>query len=643
MSGWDVCVIGSGAGGGPVAAMLAEAGYQVAVVERGPRFDESQFLRDEIAHVRRSPLKQSDKEAPAVLETIDARGQAVQNEGGYFNNGHLVGGSGVLMSGFFLRLKPFDFRQRSLWGPVQDANVVDWPISYEDLEPYYTRVEHEIGVSGRVAKEVVGRGGTMRPVDPAHLEPRSNPDAYPQPPLAEHPFATRLDRTCGQMDLHSLPLPRAVLSRPTGGPGDRKACDYNGYCGSYGCHTGAKGTSLSEWIPRAEATGRCTVFSRLRASRFLYDDTGTRVVSVEVVTAEGERRRIDAGHFVVSCQAIESARLLLNSRGSGVHAQGLGNRYGQVGRNFLSAVSSGAWGSFPAAGNPDYESRQPFINRYVPDFNVLDPARTGGLRRGGMLNFLLFHPNPIYRAIFTARDDHVRVANVGLQGGGRGRRAIPRWGGELKQRLAWFFRDTVHLKCENFGEFYPHDDCFIRVDPRRVDPHGVPLAVVRERIHPASVRGGLILMEQARRIIAAAGSRDARTGGGVAASRNLLAGGCRFGTDPRSSVLDPECRVHEARNVFVSDGSFMPTGGSVPFTFTIYANALRVADAMIRQLGGWRDPNRTPPSTLSGRAAPGSPPGGDDIALPRPPAGVAPAGPGGEVLPGGSQNPGSGG
>ncbi|RMF88349.1 MAG: GMC family oxidoreductase, partial [Nitrospirae bacterium] len=153
MSDFDCCIVGSGAGAGPVALTLAEAGFRVVVLEKGPWFKEEDFAKDELACCRRSvytpPLSQ---EQHVIEERVGGRWRATPtSESGWdFWNGNCVGGSSNFMSGFFYRLKPADLRLRSTYGPIAGANVADWPIDYQELEPYYAKVERVVGVSGRV-------------------------------------------------------------------------------------------------------------------------------------------------------------------------------------------------------------------------------------------------------------------------------------------------------------------------------------------------------------------------------------------------------------------------------------------------------------------------------------------------------------
>ena len=207
MTDFDVCIIGSGAGGGPVAFTLAQQGRSVVVLEKGPWFTEDDFYKDELACCRRSVYTPYLKDEQHVIEELNDEGEwagtPTSDSGWDFWNGNCVGGSSNFMSGFFHRLKPVDFRLLSEFGPIAGANIVDWPIGYEDLEPYYDKVEKVVGVSGKAESH-------------PNIEPRSSPD-FPYPPTIEHPVSAWIDEASAKLDFHSLKVPRAILSQPAHG------------------------------------------------------------------------------------------------------------------------------------------------------------------------------------------------------------------------------------------------------------------------------------------------------------------------------------------------------------------------------------------------------------------------------------------
>ena len=585
MTTYDVCVIGSGAGGGATAARLASHGKKVLILEKGPWYGVDQFLRDEIVQVRRPTFYSDKRLEPQVEEMYQQGTHGAGRQSGTFWNGNIVGGSSLFMSGFWTRMKPDDFKLRSTYGEVAGASRADWPIGYDDLEPYYAEVEQLVGVGGRL----IDMPETLR-------EKRST--RLPLPPLEEHPFAQLVDQVGPKLGLHPMPLPRAVLpdtpetraSKHHTEDG-RDPCDYNGYCGSYACNTGAKGSSHAAWLPKARRHG-----AEIRARAMVFyletDATGGRVTEARYIDAKGAVQRVKARAFVVACQAHESARLLLNSGRPGVHRQGLANEYGQVGRNLLFSTFGAGWGDFvhakldPAWRKALEDTEQPFMNRVIQDFYWYDRssptaalernagrgvAPGKGMEPGGTLNFLPAHPNPIDAAATQAFGELGQVA--------------PLWGQALKDRLHYWFREQTPMKFEIFGEWTPGPNARISIDPTVRDRWGLPVSRIRAFSHKRGLDNAIFLVEQCKRILRAMGAQNARSvksyGG---PSTNLIGGTCRMGEDPKTSVLDRHCRAHAVENLYVTDASCFPSGGRVPFTATIYANALRVADHLAKQL-----------------------------------------------------------
>lgn len=563
MSDFDVVIVGSGAGGSPVALRLAQAGFTVCVLEKGPWLTEQDFYKDELSCCQRSVYGSKLEQEQHVIE--DYAGKNAQ--GGYnwsaeptlqsgidFWNGNMVGGSSNLMSGFFYRLKPQDFRLLSEFGPIKGANIADWPISYDDLEPYYTMVESEVGVSGKV---------TAHP----HQEPRSRGD-FPMPPTQEHPISGLFDTTCEKLNLHSIRTPRAVLSRPQH---QRRSCEYSGYCGSYGCSSGAKGSARAALLDRAVKTGRCTVMPHCKVHRLVSNQQG-RVTAAEYFNKDNRLKQIRAKIFVVACQAIETSRLLLHSVGA-KHPHGLGNNHQQVGKNLLFSAGGSGYGDFlyadfPAQIAAQLKTRGPFVNRGLQDWYFIDDRKFGPRSKGGTIDFLLRHPNAISRAKSQRWDDNDRLI----------------WGSRLKQKLKQHFTSAQYFRFEIFCDWLPTDDCFVSLDPTIKDQWGTPVARFRVGYHDHDIKVGEYMSEKAQLVLKAMGAKNVRGSVSGAPPPNLQAGGCRFGTNVKTSVLDADCRVHDADNLFITDGSWMPTGGSVPYTWTIYANSFRVADKIIKQI-----------------------------------------------------------
>ena len=548
---YDVCIIGSGAGGGPVALTLAKAGYSVVVLEKGPWFTENDFYKDELACCRRSVYTPKLSEEQHVIEDTDSDGnwvgEATSDSGWDFWNGNCVGGSSNLMSGFFYRLKPEDFRLRSEFGAIKGANVVDWPISYDELEPYYTLVEKEVGVSGRFT-------------DHPFAEPRSTKD-FPYPPTTEHPVSRQIDEACRNMGLHSLPTPRAILSRDKD---NRRSCEYSGFCGSYGCSSGAKGGSRAALLDQAVATKHCEIKPLCKVYKLSSDAKG-KVVSADYYDVKGDSQSIKAKMFVVACQAIETSRLLLSSTGA-KHPQGLANNSGQVGKNLLFSAGGSGNGDFSYSdmdgqAAESMKTRGPFVNRGLQDWYFINDPVMGGRVKGGTVDFLLRHPNAMSKAIGAKWDGDDLL-----------------WGRALQKNLKSIFTDSQTLRYEIFCDWLPTDNCFVSLDGSVKDKWGSPVAKVRIGYHEHDLKVGHYINEHSSKVLKKMGAINIRSNISGAPPQNLVAGGCRFGFDPKTSVLNADCRAHDVENLYVTDGSFMPTGGSVPYTWTIYANAFRVAE-----------------------------------------------------------------
>ncbi|HPQ86706.1 MAG TPA: GMC family oxidoreductase [Gammaproteobacteria bacterium] len=546
----DVCVIGSGAGGSPVAYELAKAGYKVIVLEKGGWFDEKDFTKDEMLS-RRRVFRSKFKDERHVLSEPNSKGEFKESTTSQFWGGNIVGGATNFMSAYFHRLKPQDFRLLSTFGEIEGANITDWPISYEDLEPYYTKVENLIGVSGKV-------------VNHPNLEPRSTAD-YPFPPTAEHPIAKKFDKAVKELGYHSLPMARGILSRPHK---DRNACVLSGYCGSFGCETKAKGSSRVALLNDAVKSGNCEVITYAKAYKINTDNSGNGE-SVSYIDKENNDLKIFARKVVVACYSIESSRLLLASKGV-KHPNGIGNKYQQIGKNLHCCAGGTGHGVFDLSKLSEYEQnkmllRGPFFNRALQDWYTIDDQSAFDKPvKGGTIDFVFDPPS------LTSNAMDLRFKNGKLL-----------WGTELKQRLKSHFTQSKDFKFEVFCDWLPNNDCHVSLDNKEKDKWGSPVAKVKAGYHPHDLKVAQYLVDKGVEVMKKMGADRAYGNVWSSPTSNLMAGGLRFGSNPETSALDANCRVHGTDNIYVTDGSFMPNGGSVTPTFTIYANSFRVADKIL--------------------------------------------------------------
>ncbi len=548
---YDVCIIGSGAGGAPIAYELSNAGFNVVVLEKGKNYKEENFSKDELAVSRRSKFTPLLKEEQHVINDRAEDGtitRYVGSEAGWsFWNGSMVGGSSNLMSGYFHRMKPNDFKLKSVYGEVKGANIVDWPISYEELEPHYDKVEKVVGVSGNITKHKFS-------------EPRSTPN-FPYGALEESGVTKWFDRACTNLGFESFATPRAVLPNAALG---RNACSYSNFCGSYGCSTGAKGSARAALLQKCKA--------EIIAEAFVYrlDSDEKKITTAYYYDKYMMPHEISAKIFVVAAQAIESSRLLLNSKNI-YFPNGIANNSGEVGRNLIFSAGGSGQGRFKfenLSEEQQEELMQPglFFNRSLQSW--YDYEESGKKQKGGTIDFLFEHANIVSRASREFYNDEGNII----------------WGEELQKKMHKTLTTSRVLSFEVFNDWLPTDECFVSVDDEVKDKFHMPVGAINLWGHPHDLKIGEHLAKKAVQVLKKMGAEEISYNISSAPPPNLVAGGCRFGDNPQTSVLDKNCKAHELDNLYVTDASFMPTGGSVPYTWTIYANSFRVADKILEFL-----------------------------------------------------------
>ena len=319
----------------------------------------------------------------------------------------------------------------------------------------------------------------------------------------------------------------------------------------------------------AVSTGNCDIRPHSHVYKLVSNNKG-KIIKANYFISEGNKQSVDAKIFVVACQAVESSRLLLLSTGS-KFPNGLANNSGQVGKNLIfsaGGIGSGIFKSDQFSEN-DFNAIKDFhlfVNRFLQDWYVIDSPETGRIK-GGTIDFLLAHANPIRRAA------RAKWKNGKLN-----------WGKQLKADLKNEFENRVKLNFEVFCDWTPNDNCYVSLSSKVKDRYALPVAKIRVGYHKSDLIPGNYLAGKAENILKEMGAREVKSNISGSPPANLMVGGCRFGENPQTSVLDKDCRAHEVENLFVTDGSFMPTGGSVTPTWTIYANAFRVARKIEEQI-----------------------------------------------------------
>ncbi|WP_317890756.1 GMC family oxidoreductase [Paenibacillus arenilitoris] len=542
---YDAVIVGAGAGGSVAAATLAESGMSVLVVERGSRLGYNQVGSDHLRNHRLSKYGHNtgpDREGNPRTILTEAGEERVTApfESDYHNNAMTVGGGTRVYGAQAWRFHPEDFRMATRYGVPDGSSLSDWPIAYEELEPYYERAEWEVGVSG---------DGNAHP---GHAK-RSRP--YPMPALSMTLEARRLAEAAAKLGWDAGAVPLLINSVERDG---RPACVRCGQCVGFACPTDSKNGGHNTMLVRAIATGNCDLICDTMVER-IDTEGGKRATGVRLVQQAGDgarRRQVRAGHVVVAAGAIESARLLLHSA-SDAEPDGIGNRNGLVGRNLQGHVYSGAYGLFD---DPVQDGLGPGVGIATLRFAH---GNGGGVIGGGLLaneftRLPLIHWN---RAL--APD-------------------APRWGLAGKHTM----RDSYLRTSQIQGPIQeiPSPESRVRLSPTIKDRFGIPVAQLSGSIHPESLRAAEMLGEQAERWLWAAGARQVwrtRPGGGLSAGQHQ-AGTLRMGNDPATSVTDPTGRVHGYDNLWVSDGSVHVTNGGVNPVLTILALAFRTSDSLVK-------------------------------------------------------------
>jgi choline dehydrogenase-like flavoprotein len=527
----DFVIIGSGAAGGVLAKELSTNGFRVVVLEQGPYLTEADFTHDEIEVFTNHRLTNNPKRQPVTFRQTEAEKAVLQPSVMY---GRCVGGSSVHFTANFWRFHEIDFNERSKVGEIPGTGFADWPITYADLEPYYTKVEWEIGVSGQAGAS---------PFDP----PRSKP--YPMPPLPVKGSGVVFERGARKLGYHPFPAPMAILSQPRPG---RSACVNCGFCLGFGCEVGAKSSSLATVIRMAERTGRCEVRPNCYVHRIATDKNG-RATGAVYFDAHRAAHLQKARAVIVCANGAETPRLLLLSANN-AFPNGLANSSGLVGKYLMPNSGAMAYGVFDEPLN-DYKG--PAVSRVFHDFYELDAKKLGFYGGGGL--DARFDLTPVAFAMNGLPPD------------------TPRCGKEFKKALQQNFTRTMEIFCH--ATSLPVSTNNFSLDPDVKDAWGLPALRMTYKDHPNDMKMMAWMTDRAMEILDAAGAKT-KWHPPISETRFAvhLLGTCRMGNDPKSSVINPDHRTHDVPNLFLCDGSSLVTSGRGQPTMTIQALAYRAAD-----------------------------------------------------------------
>ena len=526
----DVIIIGAGASGATAAKVLTERGLRVVALERGPWRKRESFGGDELANVNRYNLWPDPILNPRTYRE-SAQGETKIEL--FCPVPQMVGGGTVHWQGWLPRFTERDFKLRTIVGDVPGTTLVDWPITYTELEPYYTQVEWAFGVSGA--------GGVNK------FESFRSKD-YPCPPLPSTRYGQKFHQGCRRLGYNSFPTPMAALSRPYNG---RPVTVQSAFAQQHGDPTGTRSSALSVFVPDALKTGRFDLRPDCYVHEITVDERG-RCKGAVYQDGDGDFIEQEADIFILGCGAVESARLLLLSR-SGRFPRGLANGSDLVGRNATFHEYSAAVGVFE---DPIY-------------------AWAGG----GYVAASSFQ--------FYEHDDnrgfvggcHIASAGVGIPLPiNWSVPSRPAWGVEAKQIDRDFYNHSFAVGMVLHD--LPQHESRVELDDNVKDAWGLPVARITNKIHENDLKMGRWVIDHNAEILDAAGAKKI-----YRVYPERITGNCshqhgttRMGNDPASSVVNKWCQAHEVENLFVVDGGPFPTGTGANPTLTIMANAWRVSE-----------------------------------------------------------------
>jgi choline dehydrogenase-like flavoprotein len=553
----DVVVIGSGAGGGTVTKVLTDLGVNVTLLEAGPMLNPAKDFKEHMWPYQ-VPHRGAGEGGATYFDRGRPFGWFSAHAGGWHLDGEpytsaegsnfmwfrsrILGGRTNHYGRISLRFADYDFKPYT-----RDGIGTDWPISFEDIAPYYDKVESFIGVTG--SKEAI----------------RSAPDGIFQtcPPPRVHEVLIK--KAADKLRIPCIPMRLAVITRPTNG---RPACHYCGQCGR-GCVTASNYSSSQVQIFPALKTGRVKLITNAMVRELITDDTGKVVAVSYVDKATRSEQQIRCRTVVLAASCCESTRLLLNSRSSR-HSNGLANSSGQLGRNLTDSVGFSLGGHIPALeGLPRYDS-------------------------DGMGGSHLYMPWWLWdQKLDFPRGYHIELGGgYGMPSVGNFNRVCAEhegYGESLKKAIYEDYGTRVNFSGR--GEMIPNEDTFCEIDPDVVDKWGIPVLRFHFRWTDAELKQVEHMEQTFTALIEAmggrvTGQRSGPTSEKISAGGEIIheVGATRMGADPSRSVLNQYCQAHDVKNLFVADAAPFVSNPDKNPTLTICALAWRTAEYLAEEM-----------------------------------------------------------
>jgi choline dehydrogenase-like flavoprotein len=557
----DVVIIGSGAGGGMAAKVLTEAGANVLMLEAGVMFDtrrDSKMLAWPYQSPRRGlPIPERQfGEFDAGWGGWTLEGEPYTSAPGdrfdWFRT-RMLGGRTNHWGRISLRFGPDDFRRKSL-----DGLGDDWPITYDDVKPYYDSIDRYIGLFG------------------SNEGLPNDPDGIFQPPPKPRCYELLIKQASERLNIRCIPIRLSILTQPLNG---RPACHYCGQCGR-ACAAHANFSSPSVLLPPALATNRLTIVANAMAREVTVGEDGLATGVTYVDKTTGRENHARGRIVVMAASACETARLLLNSKSSRF-PHGLGNSSGVVGKYLTDTTGTSVRGFIPTMmnGMPHNEDGASGSHLYMPwwgDNKKLDFPRGYHIELGGGRRM------PGFGTLSGVHLYHTTAGDGGLvQGGGYGR--------QLKDDYRRYYGATVGFAGR--GEMIPNENSYCEIDPTVVDRWGIPVLRFHWRWSDHELKQVKHMQETFRSIINEMGGTPmsemptAEQGYGIEPGGRIIheVGCVRMGHDPKTSVLNSNCQAHDCKNLFVTDGGPMVTNPDKNVTWTILALAMRTSEYIAEQ------------------------------------------------------------